>query len=59
MQKKNIKSTDFTLWEIEFEISKSYNRDDFSFEDAKKDFEQKLIMFLCLKMDTSLLRFSL
>ena len=42
MQKKNIKSTDFTLWEIEFEISKYYNRDDYSFEDAKKDFEEKL-----------------
>jgi len=42
MQKKNIKSTDFTLWEIEFEISKSYNRDDYSFDDAKKDFEEKL-----------------
>ena len=42
MQKKNIKSTDFTLWEIEFEISKFYNRDDYTFDDAKKDFEEKL-----------------
>ena len=44
MQRKNIKSTDFTLWEIEFEISKNYDSDKFSFEEAKKDFlKPKLI----------------
>ena len=42
MQRKNIKSTDFTLWEIEFEISKNYDSDKFSFEEAKKDFSEKI-----------------
>ena len=38
MQEIKIEKTDFTLWEIEFEISNNYDLDNFSFEEAKKDF---------------------
>ena len=31
MQEINIEKTDFTLWEIEFEISKKYYSNKFSF----------------------------
>ena len=42
MQKKNIKSTDFTLWEIEPEISKSIIEMIIVLKMLKKDFEEKL-----------------
>lgn len=42
MQKKNIKSTDFTLWEIEFEITISYDKYKFTLEEAKQDFVTKI-----------------
>jgi hypothetical protein len=42
MQEINIEKTDFTLWEIEFEISKKYDSNKFSFEEAKKDFYEKI-----------------
>ena len=42
MKEINIKNTDFTLWEIKFEFSIYYNSDEFSFEEAKKDFFKKL-----------------
>jgi hypothetical protein len=42
MKEINIEKTDFTLWEIEFEISKKYDSNKFSFEEAKKDFYEKI-----------------
>ena len=42
MQEVNIEKTDFTLWEIEFEISKKYDSNKFSFEEAKQDFYEKI-----------------
>ena len=42
MQKIKIEKTNFTLWEIEFEISKKYDSNKFSFEEAKKDFYEKI-----------------
>lgn len=42
MQEIKIEKTDFTLWEIEFEISNNYDLDNFSFEEAKKDFYEKI-----------------
>jgi hypothetical protein len=42
MQSKHINQTDFTLWEVEFSIVLSYDRDDFTFQEAKEDFKQKV-----------------
>lgn len=40
--KIHISETNFTLWEVEFEITNSYDRKIFSFEDARKDFYDKI-----------------
>lgn len=42
MQEVNIEKTDFTLWEIEFEFTNSYDREKFTFEQARKDFFEKV-----------------
>lgn len=40
--KLHIDKSDFTLWEIEFEISNNYDREYFTFKEARKDFFEKI-----------------
>ena len=38
----HIDDSDFTLWEVSFEISKNYEEEEYSFEEAKLDFLEKV-----------------
>lgn len=53
--KIHISETNFTLWEVEFEITNSYDREKFSFEDARKDFYDKIALNALEESDDDML----